>query len=128
LTVRRGYELNYALLTRLVENHQGELKAESSFLRLEPENTVLTAAKRAEDDDSLILRFYECPGKETDFRRDKVPASLCPNRNATAFLAFFTRSLDHHGRGVNPAHSALRAKAPLGSDCAGSIPTAHIQN
>ena len=40
----------------------------------------------------------------------------------------FTRFLDHLRRGVNPAHSALRADPLLGSDCEGSSPTAHIQN
>ena len=40
----------------------------------------------------------------------------------------FTRSLNYLRRGVNPAHSALRADALLGSDCEGSSPTAHIQN
>ena len=73
LTVRRGYELNYPLLTRQVENHQGELKDEYSFLGLQPENIVLTAAKKAEDDDSLVLRFYEWAGKETDAKL-RLPA------------------------------------------------------
>ncbi len=40
----------------------------------------------------------------------------------------FTRSLNYLRRGVNPAHSALRADALLGSDCEGSSPTADIQN
>ena len=73
LTVRRGYELNYPLLTRQVENHQGALKDEYSFLSLQPENIVLTAAKKAEDDDSLVLRFYEWAGKETDAKL-RLPA------------------------------------------------------
>ncbi len=73
LTVRRGYELNYPLLARQVENHQGEFKDEYSFLSFQPENIVLTAAKKAEDDDSLILRFYEWAGKETDAKL-RLPA------------------------------------------------------
>ncbi len=73
LTVRRGDELNYPLLARQVENHQGEFKDEHFFLSLQPENIVLTAAKKAEDDDSLVLRFYEWAGKETDAKL-RLPA------------------------------------------------------
>jgi alpha-mannosidase len=31
-----------------------------------PNNVVLTAMKKAEDDDALVLRFYEWAGKEGD--------------------------------------------------------------
>src|SRR5215469_638778 len=66
LTVRRGYELNYPLLARQEEPHTGSLPERYAFLQLPAENVVLTAAKKAEDDDALILRFYEWAGKETD--------------------------------------------------------------
>jgi alpha-mannosidase len=33
---------------------------------VEPENVVLTAIKKAEDDGALVLRFYEWAGKATD--------------------------------------------------------------
>jgi alpha-mannosidase len=65
-TVRRGYELNYRLLAEQTEKHQGTLPAENSFVRVEPENVVLTAMKKAEDDGGLVLRFYEWAGKATD--------------------------------------------------------------
>ena len=65
-TVRRGYELNSPLIPARASNHQGPLPPEHSFVGLEPDNVVLTAMKKAEDDDSLILRFYEWSGKETD--------------------------------------------------------------
>jgi alpha-mannosidase len=68
LTVRRGFELNYPLLTWQVEKHEGELKDEHSFLGLQAENVVLTATKRAEDGDALILRYYEWAGKESDVK------------------------------------------------------------
>jgi alpha-mannosidase len=68
LTVRRGYELNYPLLVRQLDRHEGELKNEYSFLEVQPENVVLTATKKAEDDGALILRFYEWAGKESDVK------------------------------------------------------------
>jgi alpha-mannosidase len=68
LTVRRGYELNYPLLVRQLDRHEGELKNEYSFLEVQPENVVLTATKKAEEDGALILRFYEWAGKESDVK------------------------------------------------------------
>jgi alpha-mannosidase len=68
LTVRRGYELNYPLLVRQLEKHEGDLKDEFSFLQIQSDNVVLTAAKKAEEEDALILRFYEWAGKETDVK------------------------------------------------------------
>jgi len=36
-----------------------------SFLSLEPQNLILTAFKKAEDSDDIIIRFYESEGRET---------------------------------------------------------------
>lgn len=46
----------------------GALPAEHSFLRVEPDGVVVTAAKRAEDDDDLVLRFYESEGRDVEAR------------------------------------------------------------
>jgi alpha-mannosidase len=67
-TVRRGYELNYKLLAIRSQKHDGTLPAEYSFVRIESDNVVLTAVKKSEDDDSLVLRFYEWDGKEVDVK------------------------------------------------------------
>ncbi len=66
MTVRRGYELNYKPISRQTQKHQGALPAEYSFVQIEPDNVVITALKKAEDGSSLILRFYEWAGKESD--------------------------------------------------------------
>jgi alpha-mannosidase len=65
-TVRRGYELNYQLFSRQTEKHEGSLAPEHSFLQVRGDNVVITAMKKAEDDDTLIIRFYEWAGKEAD--------------------------------------------------------------
>jgi alpha-mannosidase len=65
-TVRRGYELNYELLAIGTAKHPGAMKEEHSFFEVQAENVVMTAVKKAEDDGSLILRFYEWAGKESD--------------------------------------------------------------
>jgi|HubBroStandDraft_1064217.scaffolds.fasta_scaffold00030_65 alpha-mannosidase len=67
-TVRRGYELNYKMIARSPQKHGGALPGEHSFVRVEADNAVLTAVKKAEDDDSLVLRFYEWAGKEADVK------------------------------------------------------------
>lgn len=63
LTVRRGYELNYPLQAFQTAPHVGTLPAAHSFLSVEGDAVVLTAVKKAEDSNSLILRFYEWQGK-----------------------------------------------------------------
>ena len=65
-TVQKGYEFNYPLLTRLVDAHAGELPAAFSFFKAEPGNIVLSAVKKAEDRNSLVLRLYEAEGKPTE--------------------------------------------------------------
>ena len=67
-TVRRGYELNYKLLAIRSQKHDGTLPAEYSFVKIESDNVVLTAVKKSEDDDSLVLRFYEWAGREEDVK------------------------------------------------------------
>ena len=45
--------------------HEGTSPAERSFVSLAPDNVVLTAMKKAEDGNGLILRFYEWAGKSS---------------------------------------------------------------
>jgi alpha-mannosidase len=66
LTVRRGYEYNYKLQAMQVESHTGSLPAKYSYVSVKPENVVLTALKKAEDDNGLIFRVYEWAGKSGD--------------------------------------------------------------
>jgi alpha-mannosidase len=63
LTIRRGYEYNYKLIAMQVEPHTGTLPSVHCFVRVTPETVVLTALKKAEDGNALILRFYEWAGK-----------------------------------------------------------------
>ncbi len=64
LTIRRGYELNYKLIPLAAERHDGKLASEHSFLQVQPDNVIVSALKKAEDDKALIVRFYEWEGKE----------------------------------------------------------------
>ncbi len=64
-TVRAGYELNNPLVAVVTQPHPGTLPPAHSFIAVAPENVILTAVKKAEDSNSLLLRFYEFHGKET---------------------------------------------------------------
>ena len=46
-------------------NSQGDMPAEFSFLELSPNNLILSALKKAEDSDDVILRFFETAGIST---------------------------------------------------------------
>jgi len=69
-TVRRGYEFNNPLIVRRVMAHAGILKPERSFIRVEPENVILTAFKKGTGyaERGLILRFCETFGRATEVR------------------------------------------------------------
>ncbi len=74
-TVRRGYELNYKLQAVQTEEHVGTLPPEHFFVEIQPENVVLTAIKKSEDNQSLTLRFYEWAGKDSDVKILLPPAA-----------------------------------------------------
>ena len=63
MTVRHGWEYNYPLTATATTAHAGEMAAEHSFVTVDAPNVVLTAVKKAEDSDGLVLRMYEWAGK-----------------------------------------------------------------
>ncbi len=58
--------MNYAPIAMQTDKHVGALGAEHSFLKVDGDNVVVTAVKKSEDDNSLVIRFYEWAGKESD--------------------------------------------------------------
>jgi alpha-mannosidase len=75
MTIRHGYELNYKLISLAVEKHSGILPAEHSFLEVRPDNIIVSAMKKAEDEDSLGVRFYEWAGERGDVRLQLPPGA-----------------------------------------------------
>ncbi len=61
-TMHRGYEFNYKMDARQSALHPGPLPQESSFIGIASPYLVLTAAKKTEDGDGLLLRFFEWAG------------------------------------------------------------------
>jgi alpha-mannosidase len=64
LTVRHGWEYDYPLQAVVTTAHAGSLPPSYSFASVTPDNVVLTAVKKAEDQNGLIFRVYEWAGKE----------------------------------------------------------------
>jgi alpha-mannosidase len=62
-TMHRGYEFNYKLEAHAASLHPGALPASHSFVDIAQQNLVLTAAKKTEDGDGLLLRFFEWAGE-----------------------------------------------------------------
>ncbi|MHB1458742.1 MAG: glycosyl hydrolase-related protein, partial [Armatimonadota bacterium] len=62
-TVKRGYEFNNPLIPVATTSHEGKLPKTHSFLKVDKANIIVTALKKAEDSNDMILRFYECKGE-----------------------------------------------------------------
>ena len=62
-TMARGYEFNYPLIVVKETNHTGSLPLRHSFIEIFPDNMIITALKKAEDSDDLLMRFYETVGE-----------------------------------------------------------------
>jgi alpha-mannosidase len=64
--IQQAEAFNHPLMvTKVASNPDGVLPAEASMLSLDADNVVVTGVKRAEDDDDLVIRFYEAYGKST---------------------------------------------------------------
>ena len=61
-TVRRAAELNQRPVTLVTTVHEGPLPHSTSFLSVEAENVVVSAVKKAEENDDLVVRCYETAG------------------------------------------------------------------
>ena len=60
-----------------LDSNKKSLPSEMSFLEIKPNNIILTALKKAEQDDDIILRFFETKGEKTKteitlFRKPKT--------------------------------------------------------
>ncbi|MGH9497298.1 MAG: alpha-mannosidase, partial [Candidatus Sulfotelmatobacter sp.] len=75
LTIRQGYEVNYKLIPMPVEKHAGALAAEHSFVQTKSDNVIVTSVKKSEDDNSLIVRFYEWAGKQGEVTLQLPPGA-----------------------------------------------------
>lgn len=103
-TVLRGFEFNYGLRAMQTEPHTGELPATHSFVTVQPKNLVLTAMKKSEDGNALILRFYEWAGKKTTAEITVPPGAASAG----------TTNLMEHPEGAPLTPSGDRIAVPVG--------------
>lgn len=68
LRYREAIGFNYPLVAFVGAGAVPASPSATAFFCLEPANLVLTALKKSEDDDRLVLRFYEAEGFETPAR------------------------------------------------------------
>jgi alpha-mannosidase len=61
---RLGMEFNNPLIAVFEEAHSGELPTTYSFMEVTPGNIAVTAIKKCEDSDEIIVRIFESCGKE----------------------------------------------------------------
>jgi len=61
---KEAQEYHHSLIP-FVANSKGDLPAEFSFFELKPSNLILSALKKAEQSDDVILRFFETVGETT---------------------------------------------------------------
>ena len=66
MTERKGYQYNFELRAQQVGAHTGSLPLEHSYASVAQDNVVLTAMKKAEDDNGIIFRVVEFAGKQGD--------------------------------------------------------------
>ncbi|MDP2990948.1 MAG: glycoside hydrolase family 38 C-terminal domain-containing protein, partial [Kiritimatiellota bacterium] len=66
-TVRRGYELNNPLSSQILSRTAGRQENPTrGFLSVAPANVMVSALKKAEQGDNLILRLYEAAGRDAE--------------------------------------------------------------
>jgi len=71
-SARRGYEFNNPLLLKKAMVHPGKLPSSSSFLKIEPENVIISALKKEAGyyNSGIILRLYEAFGQKAEVKID----------------------------------------------------------
>ncbi len=58
-----GYKLNYpVIVNKISKNQEGILPGEFSFVEISDPTVHIETIKKAEDDNSIVIRLYECTG------------------------------------------------------------------
>jgi hypothetical protein len=100
-TELQGYELNCPVLAVAAGVHEGKLPAAHSFVAIRPSNVILTAIKKAEDNNSLIFRFYEFEGKDCQVRLTLPEAATAAAETNLMEKAERSLSLTPEGREIH---------------------------
>jgi len=66
VAAREGWAFNAPMVVASTDSHEGALPTTDGWFSIDKDNVMLVAAKKAEDSDSLVARFVELEGRETD--------------------------------------------------------------
>ena len=97
---KAGYDFNTPLEAVRTGAHPGQLPAEASFLTIESESAYITAIKRAEDDNDLVVRVVETEGR-------KAPVTLKLGQGLKIISAEETDLIELNPRKIPGAGSTL---------------------
>lgn len=64
-TVQMAYMLNNPVETKFEDAHEGKLPKCLSMVKVDKDNVIVEVVKKAEDNDDIIVRMYECYNKRT---------------------------------------------------------------
>jgi len=68
-TIQRGYEFNSPILVLKANRYSGNLKLQHTFVKISPDNIILTTIKFAENSkDAWVIQCHETEGKDTRIR------------------------------------------------------------
>jgi len=62
---KQAQQFDHALMPVQISRKEGELPSQISFFKLKPDNLIISAFKKAEEGEELILRFFETKGEAT---------------------------------------------------------------
>lgn len=65
-TVQMAYMLNNPVETKFEDAHEGKLPKSLSMVNVDKDNVIVEVVKKAEDNDDVIVRLYECYNKRTN--------------------------------------------------------------
>ncbi len=74
---KKAEELNFPLRIVMESFHKGVLPEKYSCFEGAPEHVVVTAVKKAEDDDNIVVRFYEADGMSEDVSFNVFGKKIC---------------------------------------------------
>ena len=88
----------FLLLPLVAANHTGRLPDAQSFLDVREENVIVSAVKKSEDGDTLMIRLYEWAGRGGDVHL-RLPSA--------AASAATTNLMEHDEHALTPEADAI---------------------
>ena len=80
---QKAFQVCSPIISKSIAKSEGELPLDLSFVKIEPEALVISAVKKAENEDALIVRFYNIANKKV---KGKVTFYKSPSKVEIANL------------------------------------------